>query len=177
MEQPLFFKLLSVIVLYTLAACQPTAQTPVGALLKIGDKIDGMTLTNGAAQVPALWFFCASQAGGHITTADCRVPRLPALAIGDAFLATDEVLRETEWSDLTWELSFDGQVVDLDDFGTYDYVVPTMAPHPSPVREVFMRFTVWDVVLTDLKPGIHTLRGVVVANAEEYSWIVNISIE
>ena len=40
-----------------------------------------------------------------------------------------------------------------------------------------MKFTAWDVVLTNLQPGEHTIEGRVRADAEEYSWKVNLVIE
>lgn len=78
---------------------------------------------------------------------------------------------------MEWELYIDDQLIDLNDFGTYSYVLPTMAPNPSLVREVFMKFTAWDLVLTDLQPGAHPLEGRVRAGAEEYSRVVNLVIE
>jgi hypothetical protein len=175
MKQTLFIKLFSSMAVFMLAACQTSAQLSMSDALSLDTSLDGMTLTKGASEVPALWLFCSSQVSGNVTTAECEVPPLPRLAIGHAFLASD-ALRGADWSELRWELSIDGQPVDLDEFGTYDYVMPTMAPNPSFVREVFMKFTAWDIVLTDLQPGKHTLHGVVRTDAEEYSWVVNIAI-
>ena len=182
MKQPVFPKLFNVILLFGLAACQsiPKAQSaPILMIdaLSLDTSLDGMTLTKGASRVPALWLFCSSQVSGTVTTAECQVPQMPKLAIGHAFLASQEALRGTEWSDLDWELSIDGQPVNLDDFGTYDYVMPTMASNPSLVREIFVKFTAWDIVLSDLQPGSHTLQGLVRTEAEEHSWVVDLSIE
>ena len=52
-----------------------------------------------------------------------------------------------------------------------------MAPSLSLVHEVLMKFPAWDVVLTDLQSGAHTLDGRVSAGQEEYGWIVNLVIE
>jgi hypothetical protein len=136
-----------------------------------------MTLTKGAADALPLWLFCSSEVNDHLTTANCQVPQVPTLVIGHAFLATDEVLAETYWSDLTWNLFVDDQLVNLNDFGTYEYVLPTMAPNPSLVREVFMKFKAWDVVLTNLQPGAHTIKGEVRSDSEQYKWIANVVIE
>ena len=173
-----FSHLLSIILSFLFAALQPSADISNAPMLSLGDKIDGMTLTNGAADASPLWAFCASsQESDHTAIANCRVSRLSRLAIGHVFFATDDAFNETEWSGLTGELSIDDQPVNLDDFGTYDYVVPTMAPNPSLVREVFMKFTAWDVVLTDLQPGAYSLRGSVRDENDAYSWVVNIVIE
>ena len=183
MKQPLFPKLFSaILLLVTLAACQSMAKAQISPILmsdalSLDTRLDGMILTKGASQVPALWLFCSSQVSGTVTTAECQVPQMPRLAIGHAFLPSEEALRGTEWSELDWELSIDGQPVNLDEFGTYDYVMPTMAPNPSLVREIFMKFTAWDIVLSDLQPGSHTLHGLVRTEAEEHSWVVNLSIE
>jgi hypothetical protein len=91
------------------------------------------------------------------------------LAIGHIFLGTDVALGDTKWSALNWELYLDDQYIHLDDFGTFDYLLPTMAPSPSRVREVFTKFTAWDVVLTNLQPSEHTLEGRVGADPQEYS--------
>ena len=172
-----FSDLLNIILSFLFAAFQPSADISNAPMLSLGEKINGMTLANGAADASPLWAFCSSEVSNNITTANCRVPQMSKLAIGHVFLATEEAFAETEWSALTWELSIDDQPVNLDDFGTYDYVLPTMAPNPSLVREVFMKFTAWDVVLTDLQSGAHSLRGSVRDENDAYSWVVNIVIE
>jgi hypothetical protein len=156
----------------------PKTASAHAAMLDLGAKIDGMSLTKGAGDARLLWVFCSSEVIGHITTADCRVPQKAAkLAIGHVFLPKDNAFSRMEWSDLVWQLYIDDQLINLNDFGTYDYVLPTMAPNPSLVREVFMKFTAWDVVLTNLQPGEHTIEGSVRSDAEEYSWVVNLVVE
>ena len=155
----------------------PAPASAHASILNLGDDIDGMTLTNGAADARPLWVFCATKESDQVTTANCRVPQVSSLAIGHVFLATDSAFQKAEWSELSWELSIDNREIHLDQFDTYDYVLPTMAPNPSLVREVFMKFTAWDVVLADLQPGAHTLRGKVYSDTEEYRWIVNLLIE
>jgi hypothetical protein len=147
------------------------------AMINVGDEIDGMKLTKGAADARPLWAFCASKVSNDVTTANCRVPQMSKLAIGHVFFAADSAFRGMEWSELQWELYIDDMYINLEDFGTHHYVLPTMAPNPSFVREVFMKFTAWDVVLTNLQPGEHTIEGHVRSDAEEYSWIVNLVIE
>lgn len=147
------------------------------SILHPGDEIGGMILTNGAEDARPLWMFCASEVSKNVTTANCRVPQTYRLAIGHAFLGTDEVFSKNKWSELKWELFLDGRPVGLSDFGTYSYVVPTMTPNPSLVHEVLMKFPAWDVVLTNLQPGAHTINGRVSAGTEEYSWVINLVIE
>lgn len=165
---------------FFLAASQSSANIASAhvSMLNLGDEIDGMTLTTDAADVPPLWAFCSSEVSNHVTTANCRIPqKMSSLAIGHVFFANDSAFQTTDWSELECHLYLDDKLIDLDDFGTFDYVVPTMSPNPSPVKEVFMKFTAWDVVLTNLQPGVHTIEGRVRTDAEEYRWIVNLVIE
>jgi hypothetical protein len=171
-------KLLYCGVLILLAACQAAGHPLGAAMFKPGDTIDGMSLTTGAADAPPLWAFCsASQENNHIKTFNCRAPLLPTLAIGHVFLFADEALTSQNWSDLAWGLSIDGQVVDLESFGTFDYVMPSISQSPSPVREVFMKATAWNIVLTHLNPGEHTLHFLAQNETDSYTWFVNLVIE
>lgn len=102
---------------------------------------------------------------------------LSRLAIGHVFIAMDEAFAEAKWSALRWELSIDDHPVDLKGFGRYNYLLPAMTPNPSLVREEFIKFTAWDVVLTDLQPGAPTLHGSVRDETEVYSWVVKIMVE
>ena len=149
-----------------------------GAVLKPGDEMDGMRITTGAARAPSLWAFCSSEEEVHIPTTNCRVPQMTALGIGHVFLPRDHAFSDMDWSALEGQLYIDNKfLVSLDDFGTYNYVLPTVAPTPSIAREVFTKFTAWDVVLTNLQPGTHTIQGMIRAEEEEYRWVVNLVIE
>jgi hypothetical protein len=172
-----FSDIAKLVVACILAFLQSDAAAAHTSMITVGDEVDGMTLTTGAADARPLWVFCAADVSGNITTADCSVPQVSRLAIGHVFLGTDVAFRETEWSDLQWELYLDDQYINLAQFGTYDYLLPSMAPNPSLVREVFMKFTAWDVVLTNLQPGAHTIEGRVRSGAEEYRWAVNMVIQ
>ena len=163
---------------FLLTACQAAGQPLSAAMIGSGDTVNGMGLTTGVADAPPLWGFCSSsQTGSHIKTFNCRAPVLPTLAIGHIFLFADEVLANLDWSDLVWELSIDDQAVDLESFGTIEYVMPVIAPKPSSVREVFIKATAWNVVLTNLNPGEHTLRFLAQSETDSYTWFVNLVIE
>jgi hypothetical protein len=168
---------LSAGLLILMTACQAAGQS-VNMAFRPGDTIDGMGLTTGAADAPSLLAFCSGSRGSdHMQTFDCRAPVLPALAIGHLFLLTDEAFANLGWSDLVWELSINGQPVDLESFGTFDYVMPSMAKSPSPVREVFEKATAWNIVLTNLNPGEHTLRFQAHNDTQSYSWFVNLAVD
>jgi hypothetical protein len=171
-------QLLAVGLLFLLTACGSAAQPLSAAMLNSGDVIDGMTLEAGAADAPPLWAFCAaSQENNHIKTFNCSVPVLPSLAIGHIFLLADEALTTLNWSDLAWKLSIDDQAVDLESFGTFDYVMPGMSKSSSPIREVFEKATAWNIVMTNLNPGKHTLRFQAQNETNSFTWFVNLVIE
>ena len=164
--------------LVVLTACQSAGQSFSAALSRPGDAINGLRLSTEAADAAPLWAFCStSQGSGNLKSFDCRTPVLPALAIGHIFLLADEALGSQQWSDLVWELSIDEQAVDLEQFGTFEYVMPSMAQSPSRIREVFQKATAWNIVLTNLNPGEHTLRFLAQSETESYSWFVNLVIE
>ena len=161
-----------------LTACQGVGQPGKAEVFGPGDRIDGMRLTTGTADAAPLLAFCSpAQPGRYTTISDCHVPLLPRLAIGQIFMLADDSFTELDWSKLTWQFFMDERAVDLESFGTYDFVVPTLLSSGSPIRETFTRSTAWDVVLTNLTPGEHTLRGLAQAETNSYSWIVHLTIE
>lgn len=173
------FWLLSFNLLIAVAtACQPVTQSTERAMLKPGDEIDGMIITTGAAKAPPLWAFCPPVLENDgVTSVDCRVPQLPRLAIGHAFGLANPALQASDWSALTWDFYADGQPVDLEAFGTYNYVMPDLALGPSPIREIFRQMKAWDVVLINPTPRTHTVQGVAGAEANTYTWFVNFTIQ
>lgn len=169
------------VVVAWLAAClgQNSTQLPPDPVLEPGDQIDGMVLTTGAADAPPLWAFCSPvQENQHVTKTHCRIPpMLSKVAIGPATNIVKDNSTKLDWSEFTWELFVDEQPIELTSFGTYDFVMPIMPPSPSPIREVFEVFTAWDVVLTNLKPGLHTVQGMAQSESDTYSWIAILTIE
>jgi hypothetical protein len=150
----------------------------VKSMLKPGDQIDGMILATGAADAPPLWAFCspAPENDGGITLS-CQVPPLPKLAIGHTFGVANQALQALDWSAINWELYLDGYPLDVEAFGVHNYVMPDLAPGPSPIREIFRQMKTWDVVLTNPTPGIHILRGTAYTEGDTYTWVVNFTFE
>jgi hypothetical protein len=164
--------------LFMLTACQVAGQSLSTAMLKPGDTIDGMSLTTGAKDAAPLWAFCSpAQYVGNTTTSDCSVPMVPRLAIGYILMPGDNTLTRLYWSEISWQLTIDDQPIDLKSFGTYNFVMPAMSHGPSPVREVFVQFTAWDVVLTNLSPGEHTLQGSARMGTDSYTWMIHLTIK
>jgi hypothetical protein len=52
-----------------------------------------------------------------------------------------------------------------------------MSKSPSPVREVFRKATAWNIVLTNLNPGEHTLRFLAQNETDTYTWLAHLVIE
>jgi hypothetical protein len=146
-------------------------------MLEPGNKINDMIITTGAEVAFPLWALCLPTVENkNLITVDCPEVPYSTLAIGHTFGLMDLVPVSFGWSDLAWEFYLDDQPVDLKTFGTYDFIQPDMAINPSPIREVFRKVTVWDVVLGNPTPGRHTLQGVGNANSVAYIWLVNFSI-
>lgn len=161
-----------------LMACQLINESTEISMLKPGDEIGSMVITTGVAQAPPLWAFCAPASENEgIKSMDCQVPRLSKLAIGHTFGLVDPALQALDWSELSWELSVDGQSVDLEAFGTYDFVLPDLAARPSPIREIFRQIKAWNVVLLNPTPGAHVLYGAAHTEANTYRWFVNFHVE
>lgn len=155
---------------------RPAATYP---MLKPGDRIDEMNITTGADEAVPLWAFCLPTVeSDHRIMVNCSgISYYPRLAIGYTFGLMDLVPPSLDWSELTWELYLDEQPIDLGAFGTYDFVHPDLALSPVPIREVFRKVTVWDIVLVNPTPGVHILQGVAKVENETYTWVANFAIE
>jgi hypothetical protein len=152
-------------------------QSSGSPMLRPGDTIDEMVITTGAAEASPLWVYCSAPLEStQVTTVDCDIPQLPKLAIGYIFGLNEEDLQSLDWATKAWKLYVDDHPIDLGAFGTYDFAVPGLANHPSQVREVFRKMTVWDIVLENPKPGRYTLRGLTQVRANTYTWLVNLTV-
>jgi len=172
----------------------PTSLPPTPVpMLKPGDTLDQMIVTREPPESngPPLWAFCApafSNEPGHITI-ECSVPPLPELGIGHGWFAVDEATRDANWQAMTWELYLDDHAIDLDAFGPVDADLPrTGLPGREPNEEVMTKLRAWDVLLSDLTTGAHTLRSVLHISQEidngfhankpgTYELVVNFTIE
>jgi hypothetical protein len=164
--------------LVLLAACQAANQPLNAAMAQPVEEIQGMRLATGAADAPPLWAYCSpSQENTHIRTFNCNAPAWQTLAVGNLFLLTDAAILNRDGTGLVWELAIDDTIVDLESYGTFDYVMPAMPASPSPVREVFARVTDWNLVMTNLNPGEHTLHFRAQNDTAQYHWLVNLVIE
>jgi hypothetical protein len=169
---------LGISVLVLLTACQSMGQPLSATMSQPGDTINGVTLATGAESALPLWGFCSpSQENMMIQTFNCRASELQTLAIGHVFLLAEQVSANSDGSDLVWDLSIDNQIVDLESFGKFEYMVPSMAKSPSPIREVFKKATAWNIVMTNLSPGEHTLSFRAQSATDSHMWLVNLVIE
>ena len=160
------------------ARSQPLEQSISSPILQPGETMDGIIITKGIEDATPLWAFCSpGQHSGNTMSSRCNVPILPRLGIGHFFMISNDTLSDLNWSALRWWLSIDNQVVDLEAFGIFEYVMPVISKGHLPVREVFMTFTAWDVVLTNLSPGEHTIHGLAQMGTESYNWIIHLAIQ
>jgi hypothetical protein len=157
---------------------QSLQQSAAHSMIEPGDTLSTMIITTGADDAPPLWAFCSSSPEGKSSyMLDCHVPVLASLGITNIFSSTNEATANLDGSDLVWNLWIDGQKVNLDSFGRIDYAVPSMSKSPSQIREIMMKGTAWNIVLTDLVPGHHTLWFVAQGSSETYTWFVSLEIE
>jgi hypothetical protein len=159
-------------------ACRPVETLTNDQSLKPGDEINGMIVTTGADQSPPLSSFCSTDLKDTDSSSiNCQVPPLPSLAIGHTLGLADRALQTLDWLALHWELSLDGQPIDVKAFGVYDFVQPDLAPSPSPIRETFRHAKAWDVILVNPTPGAHTLSGMAADESETYTWTINFAVK
>jgi hypothetical protein len=178
MNKTRFLKALYIGLLVILSACQVSGNSAGATMIKPGDTIDGMVLTTSAADAPPVWAFCSQpQYAGNTVTSDCNVPMVSELAIGHTLMPEDHALARRDWSEISWEMTIDGNSIDLQSFGTYNFLLPAMSHSASPVREVFVSFTAWDVVLTNLSPGEHTINGLAQMGDDSHIWVIHLTIE
>jgi len=149
-------------------------------MLQPGEKIDDMVVTTGVEHAYPLSAFCSvTKENDHFIRVDCGELSLCAnLAIGHTFGVTDLIPPSIDWKELIWEMSLDGYPIDLEAFGVYDFVHPDLAPSPSPAREVFKVVRLWDVVLVNPTPGMHSVQGQAQPRdgAAAYTWVVNFTV-
>lgn len=177
MKKTLSPRLLSFGVLIMLTACQMAGQLSSAVRLKPGDRIEVMSLARGGREAVPLWAFCSpAQHADNTVVSHCSVPMVPRLAIGHVATPGDKTLMGLNWSEVTWELTIDGRPIDLESFSIYSFVTPATSQRPSPVREIFVQVTAWDIVLTNLSPGEHTIRWAAEMGSESSSWVINLSI-
>ena len=178
MNKTRFVKSMYLTLLVVLTACQAKGQPLSAAMSEPRETLNGLSLAPGAVDAAPLWAYCSpSPENTHIRTFHCQAPVWQTLAIGHLFLLADHALLNRGGAELVWELAIDDYVVDLESFGTFDYVMPVIAASPSPVREVFARVTDWNLVMTNLNPGEHTLHFRAQNDTAEYHWLVNLVIE
>lgn len=182
----------------TIPAATPTAISPSAtattmAMLKPGDKIDEMLISTGPGEMdgPPIWAFCppAFSEEPGVKTIECSVPPLPELPVGHGWFAADEAKRDASWKSMDWGLTIDGQSVDLNTFGAVDVDLPqTGLPGHDPDEEVITKLRTWDVLLSGLAHGPHTLQSVMhasqdiddgfhITKAGTYKLLVNLTVE
>ena len=125
----------------SMAACSPKLLSP-------GDKIDEMELfsyCDGVNVVDICTF-------DELNEGTCQVPGSPNfLWVSTGWVEPTIAELESAWKDSTWKMTFDGQAVNLAEFGTYDLKV--IDPDYGPVQA-----RVWNFCISNPTPGVHTAR-------------------
>jgi alpha-amylase len=126
--------------------------TATSVLLGPGDEIGEMAVDKSPSQNPILWDYCpmawSDRPGGEPVV--CTMPWQPEVEIWGAWGAKDQALLDAGWEALAWETYVDGQALDLEAFGTWDF--DWAAEDGTPVR-----IRAWDLKLVNPTPGKHTL--------------------
>jgi predicted esterase len=111
------------------------------------DRIGDMVLTIGQGEnLPEIWIFCdpyVTEPG--VFTKECSVPA-QSMIIGYGSPASTVEQLDADWAASTWTLFLDSQPVNLPAFGTFD-----QEDDESNILRL------WNVVLEQPAPGVHTL--------------------
>lgn len=119
-------------------------------MLKPREMIGDMVITTGVENTIPFWILCSNtNEDNHSIRVDCGELSYDKLAIGHTFGVMDLIRQCINWEDYNWEMSLDGHPIDLKAFGVSDIVRPDLASSSSPVREVFRRVRLWNVVLVN----------------------------
>jgi hypothetical protein len=122
-----------------------------------GIKIGDMTLQehSGNKRYPDLISYCGQYTDYKkeptTQTIDCEVPLLDGIRIDFAWGAKDTTILDSNWSAMTWEMSIDGQQINLYEFELWNGSGRDSAGHQAQGRG-------WTLDLLNLSPGKHTLR-------------------
>ncbi|RIK31277.1 MAG: hypothetical protein DCC56_03570 [Anaerolineae bacterium] len=135
-----------------LSACQPSSETPglpEADLLQPGDTIGAMrVVTSKPEDVSRTIFdYCDPYLGSQSVTLsfECQTPKTDFLFIGYGEIANSYDELDKRWEARTWELTIDGNPVDLPAFGTLDV-------------NLGKKVRVWNVALENISPGSHVMQ-------------------
>jgi hypothetical protein len=132
----------------------PQTPVPGEGMIKPGGKIGEMTLEQGAPTLPYpyLWQFCDNMPDKHEPTtssSECKVPHMSGVTITLGWLARESKLA-SNWDAMTYELSIDGDEIDLEAFEPYESDYSTHGENNKSLQ--------WLLNLRNLAPGAHTLQ-------------------
>ena len=137
-----------------------------GGMINPGDRVGNMILTIGPGKgVTEIWQFCdpyVTEPG--VITRECNVPAQNILiGYGDVASTIEEL--DAGWLSTTWELFLDDQPISLPAFGTFD----------QENEDGILRL--WNVVLEQPEPGVHTLRYILNENgtAWDITWTFTVA--
>ena len=129
-----------------LSACGPSD------MIWPSDRIGPMWVNRyGHSNSQPIWEFCdeGMPVEPSVQTVECTVPWVDELWIGTGIRAENEALRDALWEARTWELTIDGNVVDLPAFNIADF--------DSEENGKLYEYRVWRIRLRKIPAGVHTL--------------------
>ena len=125
------------ILIFTTSACSPKKLVP-------GDRIGEMELLDHC-EGTNLIDLCNFKT---LVEGDCQVPAVDYLWVSAGWSELNDWDLNTMWATFTWEMSLDGQPIDLPAFGTYDLDIYDTLTETRRAR-------VWNVCLANPQPGVH----------------------
>ena len=138
-----------------LASCARGAQVSDNAMLKPGDKIGDMTVTEhpNIKKYPDIFTFCIhppEETEPGSWTMDCDMPFNPTVQFSVGWGAKDLATTDANWNAMAWELYIDGYQIDLEAFGKRNDRYRQGADN--------IYFRSWVIDLNNITPGSHTVR-------------------
>jgi hypothetical protein len=138
-----------------LASCAKATSEPIKGIIKPGDKIGEMTITNEESK-HYYWIYDSCNFNWNIfepssQTIECTIPELAEVGIG-AFWGAETTKFDASWEPMTWELYVDDYQIVLDEFGYSD------VSYYDPGAGFDVIYRSWNVLLRKLTAGRHTIR-------------------
>ncbi len=137
----------------------PSAAQGRDTVIEPHDRVGGMLVVHGTASWDGTTLFgvyCRPdivKRGRHSRTC-LPVPEVSRLFVGPGLFAPNYTILERVWDAAGWRVWIDGELVELDKFGTRDRMLYRYPPADG--RDVILRE--WSIALVRPTPGHHTIR-------------------
>jgi len=125
-KSTILFRLITVLAAALLTACTSSAvETSQEDMIQPGDMIGETVIrktVDESETFPVLWHFCDAMLAALTDekTEECVAAYQPTIFMGQGLGEADLEKRNEYWGNMTWEVSINGQQVDLESFGTIE---------------------------------------------------------